>query len=402
MNKLLVFTEAYNKGGGNRYLIDLVNSIESNFSSTLLISNYGGIYAEDTKRLNNKTITISTFKFITRSFFINKIRSYPLYFRNFASLFLVFFEPIFFIINIIIFCIEISRIKPTHILSCNGGYPGGAACLSMVVSACLLKIPVVLSVVSPPKDRVFIIKQIFLIYDKLIDYYVKKSINFVIVNAFSISEGLSKKHKFNQNNIEVINNGIEDIPVLSRPKLEKKTLIIGFVARMDYAKGAMVLLEAFAKVAISYKNINLVLAGSGDSTDEINRKIVTYGLQDRVDVLGHYDKDIHLLISTFDIFVLPSYWESYPYSILEAMRAGLPIIATSVGDIPRAIDNKKNGLLISPGSIVELSDAISFLINNPEFRIAIGNNARLKFQNSMSLNKMQEKAREVFIKRCFY
>ena len=118
---------------------------------------------------------------------------------------------------------------------------------------------------------------------------------------------------------------------------------------MDVAKGALLLFDAFAHLAKRHPGLRLVLAGHGDASAELARRTEALGLQNQVQLLGHYDGGIDLLLTTFDLYVFPSLLEGFPYSIIESMRAGRTIIATNVGGIPEAIMDGKDGLLIEPG-----------------------------------------------------
>jgi len=119
-------------------------------------------------------------------------------------------------------------------------------------------------------------------------------------------------------------------------------------------------------------------------------------LQGRVELLGHYGGDVDALLSRFNLYVFPSLWEGFPYSIVEAMRAGVPIVATRVGGIPEAIMDGKEGLLVEPGSRDAIVDALQRLLDDPDLRRSLGRHARLKYENSLSLDKMHLRVREVF------
>ena len=94
-----------------------------------------------------------------------------------------------------------------------------------------------------------------------------------------------------------------------------------------------------------------------------------------------------------NIFVLPTYAEAMPMSVIEAMAAGLPVISTTVGGIPELIENGVDGLLYAPGDVNALAEKISFLLDNKNIRIEIGGKARVKANEQMDFGQYADKLR---------
>lgn len=400
MKSLLVFTEVYNPGGGNRYMTDLVNAFDDSYDKFVLSGNPGALYPEDKKRLRRPFVWRPV-HFVTRSRLSRGTRTWPLPIRNAVALALTFFEPIFFLYNVARFCIMLKRLKPSRVVSCNGGYPAASACLAIVVAAGLLHIPVVLSVVSVPLPRRLPLKFFFYLYDRLVDLLTARFADLVIVNAQAIATPLHLRHGIPSAKIVVVHNGLEESPSAERAAGIGGEWVIGCIARMDAAKGVLVLLDAFARLAPSRPQLKLVLAGEGDASHELARRVKTLGLEGRVHMMGHYDGNVDALIQTFDLYVFPSFWEGLPSSIIEAMRASVGIVTTNVGGIPEAISHEKEGLLVDPNSSDALVDAISRLIDDPLLREKLAWNARRRYETSFSLEKMQQRVRDVLAPRHF-
>lgn len=102
-------------------------------------------------------------------------------------------------------------------------------------------------------------------------------------------------------------------------------------------------------------------------------------------------------LKAFDVFVLPSVKEGFPYTILEAMAAGLPIVATDVGAVPEILENQKNGLIVPPANAEILAKAIKNLIDNPQKTQELGKNAA-EAVKKFNLNQMVEKTKIVYHK----
>lgn len=391
MKSLLVFTEVYNPGGGNRYMVDLINAVSQNYEQLVIASNRGGIYSEDIDRLNGSFSTRPVL-FVTRSLIGNYFRAWPSAIRNAIAVPLVLLEPLFFLANVVLFHALIRRLKPSRVLSCNGGYPAATACLSMVIAARWSRVPVALSVVSMPMARGTFLR----LYEKFVDRWVWRSVDLVIVNARVIADSLCKLREMPRGKQVVIHNGLEDkAPAVARDN-RKDHFVVGCIARMDVSKGALLLFDAFAHLVKRHPELRLVLAGRGDASAELARRTEALGLQNQIQLLGHYDGDVGALLGTFDLYVFPSLWEGFPYSVIEAMRAGCTIIATRVGGIPEAIAEGKEGLLIEPGSKEAIILAMERLLANPALRRSLGRNARLRYESELSLEKMYLRVREVF------
>ena len=177
-------------------------------------------------------------------------------------------------------------------------------------------------------------------------------------------------------------------------QISNSDLIIGTLANFYKTKGLEYLIEAFNILTTSYKlpatSYQLIIIGDGELRAELENLIANYGLKDRIILLGKKENAARYL-KAFDIYVCSSVKEGFPYSILEAMAAGLPIVSTNVGGIPEMIQNQKNGLLIEPKNPSELATSIKFLIENPELANQLGNQAKITVKEKFSIKKMIEK-----------
>jgi glycosyltransferase involved in cell wall biosynthesis len=151
-----------------------------------------------------------------------------------------------------------------------------------------------------------------------------------------------------------------------------------FFGRIGERKGAFDLIKAFANLPAKLKDRSeLILAGDGEL--EQGRKLVeTLNLTQHVTFLGWIDAQARdVLLAKADVFVLPSYNEGLPMALLEAMGWSLPVITTPVGGIPELVTDSKNGLLVNPGDIQHLSEAMQSLIESEDLRLLLGSTARV-------------------------
>jgi glycosyltransferase involved in cell wall biosynthesis len=160
-----------------------------------------------------------------------------------------------------------------------------------------------------------------------------------------------------------------------RPTLNPINIV--FLGRIGQRKGAFDLIRAFSLIPFEQrKTARLTLAGDGE-IDKAQHLIESLDLTDTVALAGWLSaEERDQLLAQANIFVLPSYNEGLPVSVLEAMGWGLPVITTPVGGIPGLIDHQKNGLLVTPGNINQLAAALQTLIQDEALRWALGEHAR--------------------------
>jgi glycosyltransferase involved in cell wall biosynthesis len=156
--------------------------------------------------------------------------------------------------------------------------------------------------------------------------------------------------------------------IVNKNTLKRKTmsneLNLLFLGRIGNRKGIFDLVDIFEKNKEKWKNVKLKIGGDGEieKLESILKDKKLNNIEYIGWVTGMKKKEV---INDSDIFILPSYNEGLPISILEAMSFGKPIISTNVGGIPEIVINKHNGFLITPGLIQELEKSINFFIENP-------------------------------------
>lgn len=388
----MVFIENYVGGGSNRHLIDIVNALKDNFDEIIIVSNSPGLFTRDLKRLQKNVQTLHIQILTLVRLFHQFLKNPPRLIRTIIRCLLLPFQPIFFLYNFILCIFWLNLLKPTVVLGCNGGYPASRMTLLMIMVAKLLGIKTVLSIVSMPSRR----KKLFIIYEWILDKLVWFTSDTVLVNAHAISHSLQNMRDMPKEKVVVIHNGLEDKQLVEEGNKEfKKECSIGFLARMDYEKGCILLLNAFAKLERKYTHIRMMMVGSGDALRQLTKMVDDYGLKEKIDIVGYYDGEVHELLSTFDIYAFPSLYEGLPYSVLEAMRAGCAIVSTNVGGIPEVIRNSVDGLLVPPGSVDELEKAIETLINNHNYRVSLGKNARKRYLDMYTIEIMDMRVKEL-------
>jgi len=196
----------------------------------------------------------------------------------------------------------------------------------------------------------------------------------VVAVSHSHAELLRRREGVERERIAVIENGIdlaawpfvsEDLRAESRAALGLKEdeKVVLMVAGLRPEKAHEVLIAATARLQDRGRRIRVLLAGDGERRAAIESAAVALGVRASIEFLGTR-RDIARLLHASDAVVLPSSAEALPLSLLEAMAAGTPVIASAVGSIPEVVRDGDTGLLIPPGDDASLADRISVILDD--------------------------------------
>lgn len=185
-------------------------------------------------------------------------------------------------------------------------------------------------------------------------------------------------------------NGIPDVSFLDVPITNHGDAAMPrfvMTARMARPKNHLLLLEALSRIRDCQWELELI--GDGPLRPEIEKYIKIWDISSKINVLGER-RDVAERLREAQGFILISDWEGLPLSILEAMRAGLPIIASAVGGIPELVEDGVNGFLIPRGDADVLTERLNRLINDARLRVRMGIASREKYEREYQLAAMVE------------
>jgi glycosyltransferase involved in cell wall biosynthesis len=218
-----------------------------------------------------------------------------------------------------------------------------------------------------------------------------------------ILEEMSRYFYLSKSKMRVIPNGV-DISAFEdtdRTKsreslgLETSTTAIGTISSLTTVKGHSYLFEALAGSQINTLDWKLFIAGDGPLKNDLKAKCKTLGIEDKVRFLGARS-DIPELLAGLDVFALPSLKEGLPMALLEAMAAGKACIASSVGQIPKVLENQGTGIQVPPKDVRNLADALSRLLSDRKLVQSMGDSAKQLVQTSYSAKAMAGKYAELY------
>ncbi len=262
-----------------------------------------------------------------------------------------------------------------------------------------------------------------------------------IAPSRAIAEAVGAHHRYPAGRIRVIPHGIRSsvstLPPATREDVRRELAIDGadravlFVGRLDATKGILDLWEAFAGLAatdpsprggrspgtpgarppvaadhgaadrfaspssMDQGQIVLLIAGTGELEGDLKRRVAQSGLGERVRLLG-FRRDVGRLLTASDIFVLPSRHEAFGIVLLEAMSAGVPIVATRTGGIPEIVLEGKTGILAEPADPSGLARALLELADDPGKRQALGRAGRERWAQSFTLDRSVDATLEAY------
>jgi len=205
----------------------------------------------------------------------------------------------------------------------------------------------------------------------------------VIASAESVRDFYMKQVGADADKVRVIYNAVDWSQLettMSRDQMRAAFNIpaaaplAGIIARLTEQKAHRILFDAMAQRA-DLAALHLLVIGDGELRNELQRRVAALGLDSRVHFAGAR-RDLGNVLAAIDVFVMPSLWEGLPLSLVLAMGAGLPAIATRVAGIPEVIEDGVSGLLVPPGDKDQLGAALARVIGDEGLRRRLGDAAR--------------------------
>lgn len=193
--------------------------------------------------------------------------------------------------------------------------------------------------------------------------------------------------------IVTIHNGMPDVSERLRAIPERDPVKLIMVARFGHPKHHALLLNALAVLRTETWTLDFV--GDGPLLETVRHQVKDLSLEDRVSFLGSRE-DVPEVLAKANIFILTSRWEGFPLSIVEAMRAGLPVIASDVGGVREAVVHGKTGFLLKGANVNELAGYLKTLITSPMLRRTMGQAGRERYEQSFTFDHMYQKTFNIY------
>lgn len=227
--------------------------------------------------------------------------------------------------------------------------------------------------------------------------------NYLVPVGYEQAKRISNTLHLPLTRLDTIYNGVE-IPepvsadALLKPYREKpgNPVIVGSISTLTEQKGLTYLLDTAAILKARNVNCIFLIAGNGPMREELKHKCEHLGLTDMVYFLGWVANAADKILHSLDIFCQSSLWEGNSIVLLEAMASGLPIVTTEVGESKHVIEEGKSGYVVQPRDIEGMADALTELVLRPQLRQQMGNNARERFKNNYTIDRMIQGYEKVY------
>jgi glycosyltransferase involved in cell wall biosynthesis len=220
----------------------------------------------------------------------------------------------------------------------------------------------------------------------------------VIANSRRVMEFTRDTYGLDAGRIRVIPNGVDlagvaqDMPAARAAagaalKLPPDAVVVGGVGRLSTEKNPHLFVELAARVTRGRQRVLFVLVGDGPAMRDLRALVVSLGLGDRL-LLPGAREDVSRLLPAFDVFVSTSNTEGMPNAVMEAMAAGLPVVATRVGGTEEVVEEGETGFLVEAGDLGALADRTGRLLDDEDLRRRLGHRGRSRIESGFPVEKM--------------
>ncbi len=221
-----------------------------------------------------------------------------------------------------------------------------------------------------------------------------RSINRVITVSNDNQMHLIKNHHIPPEKIEVIYNGIPRIKIERNSSgIEGRSqFVVAVIGALHRRKGHFTIFDALKKLP---ENVKLIIAGEGEMEGEYRTYVKENNLGSRTEFLGHRD-DIAGVLAGVDLLALPSTLEATPYVILEAMSAGIPVVASRVFGIPELVTDGETGFLVEAGDSDGFAKSISYLFSDMELFMRISEGAKKSYDEKFTIENSVDRTEKMY------
>ncbi len=223
--------------------------------------------------------------------------------------------------------------------------------------------------------------------------------------VIAVSEGIRQRlqhvDRVGRSRVTIIPNALpalDEPSTVAEPALPlalKGRRLVGVAARLQPEKGVRYLLEAAVSVGSEVPSAAFVIIGDGPDRSQLQNLAARLGIADQCYFLG-FRPDARKVIRKLDVLVVPSLSEGTPLVVLEAMAAGVPIVASAVGGIPEQVRHGQEALLVPPADAPALAGALSQLLLDPRRAHLLGERGRQRLRECFSPDRMLHETCRVY------
>ena len=334
--KILFIIETYPSGGSDKIVNTLSKNLSKKFNIDILINQSNDLKFLNDIKIHNINLKFYNLPNLNKILYLTNI----IFIKHFNMLVYLLLKYLNFFFGVIYFIVRMVNLKPDIVISNNGNYPGGDYNRAALLSAILLKKKTIHLIHGEPR----ISKKLkYLFPEVIIDYLINK-------NATNIADSKEVKYQLKCRtrikNIKYIYNGVKSEKVKKYNVNNKiKYISVGDISPLKNQEFLInVMYDLIHEHSVSCELLIIGQIKNLNYFNKLEQLICKLDLQKFIKIKP-YQKNIYRFLYKSDVFLHSSKSESFPYSILEAMNVGLPIISSNVGGIKEQISQNKNGYL---------------------------------------------------------
>ncbi len=246
------------------------------------------------------------------------------------------------------------------------------------------------------------------LFSRLANMFIEKVSRGLTTHFIAVSGGLREalvRQGIPENRITVIYNGLN--PEMFRKKagacagwrerngFRPGTPLVAMVGRLHPVKGHRFFLKAAAEIIKERKDVHFLVVGGGPERDRLQEYTNRLGIADHVTFTG-FVSDVSGLMPELNLLIIPSLWEGFGLTALEAMAVGVPVVATSVGGLPEIVDHGTTGLLVPPADEACLIKGIVWMLDHPQEAVEMAAAAKSAVEEKFTASAMARKTLELY------
>lgn len=221
----------------------------------------------------------------------------------------------------------------------------------------------------------------------------------VCVSQHALGQAMLHAGREHWARLHVVHCGVDVGAVAPRAHAGRGTRLL-FAGRLDVVKGVPLLLQAMAALRERHGDARLVVAGDGPQAGQLRALAAGLGVADRVDFLGYVPQaELRRRLAETDVVVMASFFEGIPVGLMEALAAGVPVVAPHITGIPELVDDGVSGYLVPSGDVATLADRVSRLLDDAALRQRFGEAGRAKVARGFELGAQADALAALFERR---
>lgn len=246
------------------------------------------------------------------------------------------------------------------------------------------------------------------LFSRLANTFIEKASRGLTTHFIAVSGGLQRaliQQGIQEDKITVIYNGLNPQVFLNsgspsgrwREKAGFKpgTPLVAIVGRLHPVKGHRYFLKSAAEIIRDRTDVHFLVVGSGPERDRLEEYTRKLGIADHVTFTG-FVSDVCELMPDLNLLIVPSLWEGFGLTALEAMAVGVPVVATSVGGLPEIVEHGTTGLLVPPADEEGLTRGIIWMLDHPQEAVEMAAAAKAVVEEKFTASAMARKTEELY------